>query len=66
MINIIPVKDNHPHIVSDACDCSPKIHIENDVKIVIHNAYDQREIIEEAIVKADIDNFSFGGWKVVK
>lgn len=49
MTNIIPINDLKEHIESVGCDCSPKIIFEEEEMIVIHNSYDRRELIEEAI-----------------
>lgn len=49
--HIYPVKDLKPHRtdwpkVEELCECMPKI--DWDDKLVIHNAYDLREAVEEA------------------
>lgn len=49
MINIIPLNDLKEHIEFPCCDCNPKIIVENGEEIIIHNSYDRRELIEEAL-----------------
>lgn len=49
MTNIIPVNDLKEHIGSVGCECSPKVIFEEGEMIVVHNSYDRRELIEEAI-----------------
>ena len=46
-IQIIPVDDSKPHDLNQDCECKPVIELCNAVKIVKHNAYDLRELIEE-------------------
>lgn len=47
-IHIYPVNDIHEHkIEGDDCWCAPLIEWEGEQKIVIHNAADKREYIEQ-------------------
>ena len=56
-MHIYPINDLKEHnIFSTNCECNPKIEIHNGVMLVIHNAFDQREIIEEVIEILEKDN----------
>lgn len=48
MINIIPLNDMEKHEESTTCKCKPKVEIlENGEIMIIHNAFDNRKIIEQ-------------------
>lgn len=48
MIVITPINDLSKHDdYSTTCECEPKIKFTNGEMIIIHNSFDQREIIEE-------------------
>lgn len=49
MINILPINDLKEHTENSTCECEPKVIIEDGEIIVIHNSYDRREVIEQAI-----------------
>ena len=56
MIHVLPIDDLEPHIESGtSCKCNPRVEIEEGELIVIHNAFDMREILEkvESILKND-------------
>lgn len=58
MITIVPTNDSKPHDEeSTVCECNPKIDFENGEMIIIHNAFDNREIIEQVnkILKGNED-----------
>lgn len=47
-IHVYPIGDKKEHKLDGVdCDCSPKIEVEGANLIIIHNAYDHREITEE-------------------
>ena len=46
--HIIPINDLHPHSEDDKCECKPKVEVVDGGVLVIHNAYDGREIYEDA------------------
>ena len=46
-IHILPINDLKEHKEKSTCECNPKLKIENGEMIFIHNAYDNREIIEQ-------------------
>ena len=52
-IHIIPVDDLISHRESRECECIPKV--EEHGKLIIHNSYDMRELLEEANVAMDTD-----------
>jgi len=44
----MPVDDIYPHFQRENCACNPKIEIlANGTKLITHNSYDGREILEE-------------------
>jgi len=45
-IEITPEGDLKSHDSSTNCECIPRLTYEHGVRIVIHNAYDGREIAE--------------------
>ncbi|MCK4500888.1 hypothetical protein KAU11_10335 [Candidatus Babeliales bacterium] len=45
-IHIMPVNDIRPHTEKMTCNCKPKVESRNKTMLVIHNAYDGREIRE--------------------
>lgn len=48
MIKIIPLNDLRPHDEdSTTCDCNPSVLFENGEMIIVHNAFDGRQEIEE-------------------
>ena len=50
MINILPINDLKEHEENTTCECNPKVEVlENGEILVIHNSYDRREVIEEAL-----------------
>ena len=49
MINILPINDLKEHTEDTTCECRPMVIEESGEIIVIHNAYDMREIVEQAI-----------------
>ena len=48
IIHILPVNDLKPHEEEGtACQCEPKIEFVEGEMLVIHNAFDHREVIEQ-------------------
>lgn len=48
IIHVLPVNDLKPHDEEGtACQCEPRIEFVEGGILVIHNAYDNREIIEK-------------------
>jgi hypothetical protein len=49
-IHVFPVNDLKEHITDGpGCPCTPEIRLEGGNLIYVHNSYDHREIVEEAI-----------------
>lgn len=44
--HIIPLNDLEEHEELTTCKCCPSVEFENGNMIVIHNAFDSREILE--------------------
>ena len=48
IIHVLPINDTHKHEeVSYKCLCNPKLMLENDHLIVVHNSWDGRELHEQ-------------------
>ena len=47
-IHVLPLNDIKPHVESKDCPCMPEVIKEYFSDVVIHNAWDRREIIEQA------------------
>ncbi len=47
MLHVLPVGDLHEHEESITCSCKPSIITENGTIICVHNAFDNREFIEQ-------------------
>lgn len=45
--HILPINDIKEHEESSTCDCMPTVKIENGEMLIIHNAWDMREVTEE-------------------
>lgn len=50
--HILPVDDLKEHEESAYCQCNPKIEEYRNGRLIIHNAYDGREIYEQAETNA--------------
>lgn len=47
-IHVCPIADRYKHVTAGTeCPCNPEIRLEGSQLIVIHNAFDFREIAEE-------------------
>lgn len=44
--HVIPLRDLEPHFKIPDCHCGPKNHPETTDSLVVHNAFDRREINE--------------------
>ena len=49
-IHVYPLNDLQEHkTVGVDCPCEPTVKVEGATLIIIHNAFDHREIVEQAI-----------------
>lgn len=57
MLHVVPLNDEQPHEESTACPCSPRVEWvdpktgdawPNAAALVVHNAFDCREVVEQA------------------
>lgn len=49
-LHIIPIWDKKEHEFKETCHCDPRVEdLENDYILVVHNSYDGREALEEAM-----------------
>lgn len=46
-VDVMPKEENH--IVGSKCPCEPEVEVYGGRLLVIHNSYDKREFIEQAI-----------------
>ena len=52
--HVYPADEEHLHIVSGPtsgidCPCKPRVEVEGGALVVVHNSFNHREIIEQAI-----------------
>lgn len=48
-IQVLPVGEEQYHHWDNACECCPKVSLTEEGKLfVVHNAFDEREILEKA------------------
>lgn len=52
--HVYPLDEEHLHIVSGPtsgvdCPCKPRVEVVGSDLVVVHNSFDHREIVEEAI-----------------
>lgn len=45
-VHVIPQEDLLPHLQEEACPCKPVVIYERGGRIILHHAYDGREILE--------------------
>jgi hypothetical protein len=45
-LDIVPTNDEKEHIPGSGCPCQPKVMVKGANLIIIHNAYDFREVKE--------------------
>lgn len=46
-INTLPVGDIKPHVEDASCPCKPRVEVIGANLMIIHNAWDNRELFEE-------------------
>ena len=46
-VHVLPLNDIKEHTESTKCHCKPRIEVVGANLIIIHNAFDHREIIED-------------------
>ena len=53
-VNVVPVNDLKPHIDGPSCACGPRVEcLDNGNRIIVHNSYDGREVLENALDEID-------------
>ena len=49
-IHVYPVNDLREHVLTGTdCPCEPEVEVIGAVLLIAHNAFDHREIVEQAI-----------------
>jgi hypothetical protein len=56
MYNILPVGDLKEHTEDTTCECRPRVIYEDGEMIVIHNAYDHRELKEQLLEELNLQH----------
>ena len=46
-VNILPKNDTKEHTEGATCECKPVVEVHGFSLLIIHNAFDNREILEE-------------------
>ncbi len=46
IIHTLPLNDTKPHVVSEACECNPRVKEYPYGRLVVHTSYDKRELWE--------------------
>ena len=46
-VHVLPENDLKEHTESEECECKPTVRYVNSGRLVIHNSYDGREVIEQ-------------------
>lgn len=47
--HILPLNDTKEHTESSQCPCNPEILQENHTRLIVHNAFDGREVVEQLL-----------------
>lgn len=66
IFHIIPVLDIEEHEISAECECNPQLEIGTKGMILIHNAFDGREAIQEAEALLGMKNEPENDWALLK
>jgi len=48
-VNILPKNDTKEHTEGTTCECKPVVEVHGFSLLIIHNAFDNRELFEDAI-----------------
>jgi hypothetical protein len=48
-VHVIPLNDRYGHLLENECGCNPEFRVEGSGLVIVHNAWDHREIVEQAI-----------------
>ena len=59
VFNLIPINDLEEHQEDLKCKCEPKLIVENEGNIIVHNSFDRRELIEQVIDIMNEDEFGY-------
>lgn len=48
-IHVYPINDLENHVLTGTdCPCKPRVEVEGATLVIIHNAFDKREVVEQA------------------
>lgn len=59
IIHILPIDDLEEHEENFNCKCEPKLTYEGRGKIITHNSFDRRELIEQVIEVMNSEDFGY-------
>lgn len=60
-IHVLPLGELEEHGTDSGCICGPRVDIEGAHLVIVHNSFDHREIVEEAInIMNGVDNAESG------
>jgi hypothetical protein len=48
-VNVLPLGEEDGHTGSKDCPCQPRVDMEGSRLVILHNAFDHREIVEQAV-----------------
>lgn len=48
-VDVYPENDLKPHSMGVGCDCEPAVEVIGASLLIVHNSYDHREIVEQAV-----------------
>jgi hypothetical protein len=48
-IDVLPVGEDEDHVAGAKCICGPRVEIIGARLLTVHNAFDKREFVEQAI-----------------
>lgn len=58
-IDVLPLGEDHGR--GPGCSCNPRVDVEGGYLVTVHNSFDHREIVEEAInIMNGVDNAESG------
>lgn len=48
-VHVYPINDWQPHIMTETCTCGPRVDNQGANAVVVHNAFDGRELFEKLV-----------------
>jgi len=60
--HILPSMDTLEHSMSTRCICTPSVYVRHNTIIVVHNAFDRRELLEGLLTEFDLETVGADPW----